>query len=535
MQGLYMKVLQVFFLIVFSLFSSFVMSYIALATMIGPWMGPTLILLGLIITSTVRHFSSHDMLLPVIGGSLGGIIATCVSFSFPTYYFIDKDFFMEWASRPVPFIAVLAMLCMAAGFFALWIVSLVQKHLLEQQKLPFPVGKLVYDVSVSADSSSSKNQLITGVVGTTAYLMASIWLQAKTAWYTGSLYLLRSCRIGMVSIPSIKLDMSLFPMFVSIGFIAGHLMTIPLLIGALARITVVDTMHSVWFAHLADSDFMLPFCSGIVVIGAVLSIVETPKKLWQFLTTAQHGSVTAFSLKNYASGLALLALVLCISVFSYFKFSFVSQIYALIFTAVCTYQMVVIAGKIGMTLLGRFATFIMVPGLFLFSFTGMQATVIATFVELCGGTASELLFGRKTAELAQLDEKQVTYAQVLGIIIGSCAVAVAFWFLITHFQLGSEQLFAQRAQGRALVIQAGTFDMTVLALGACFGLVLHLLKINSMLVLGGLLMSLSMIVPLVLGGLLSFCVSKKERFEPLCSGMYATNSIWMIIWALLGY
>ena len=54
-----------------------------------------------------------------------------------------------------------------------------------------------------------------------------------------------------------------------------------------------------------------------------------------------------------------------------------------------------------------------------------------------------------------------------------------------------------------------------------------------MLVLGGLLMSLYMIIPLVIGGLLSFTVAKKERFEPLCSGIYATNSIWMIITALL--
>jgi hypothetical protein len=528
-----MKVLQIFFLIVFSLFSSFVMSYIALATVIGPWMGPTLILLGLIITSALRRFSPHDMLLPVIGGSLGGIIATCVSFSFPTYYFIDKDFFMEWASRPASFITLVAILCMAGGFFALWIVSIVQKNLLKDQKLPFPVGKLVYDVAVSSDSSGSKKQLLVGVLGTVMYSIINTALQLKTVCYAGSLYLLRSVRIGMLSIPTIKLDMSLFPMFVSIGFIAGHLMTVPLLVGAVAHFALVDVIRSMWFLHIPEADFMLAFCSGIVVVGAALSLIETPKKLWKFLTTTQHGSVSTFSLKQFVSGSVVFALIVCVGVFSYFKFSVPAQLYALVLTALFTYQMVVIAGKIGMALLGRFATFIMVPGMFIFSFTGMQATVIATFVELCGGVASELLFGRKTAELADLDEKQVTHAQVIGIIVGSCAVAVAFWFLITHFQLGSEQLFAQRAQGRALTIQAGSFDVSVLAIGACFGIALYLLKINSMLVLGGLLMSLSMIIPLVLGGALSLYVNKKERFEPLCSGIYATNSIWMILGALL--
>ena len=111
-----MKLVQLFFLLLFSVFSSFVMSYIALATMIGPWMGPTLILIGLLITSVLRRFTSHDMLLPVIGGSLGGIIATCISFSFPTYYFIDKDFFTAWAENPILLIFIISTLSMAAGF-----------------------------------------------------------------------------------------------------------------------------------------------------------------------------------------------------------------------------------------------------------------------------------------------------------------------------------------------------------------------------------------------------------------------------------
>ena len=508
------------------------MSYIALATMIGPWMGPTLILIGLLITSVLRRFTSHDMLLPVIGGSLGGIIATCISFSFPTYYFIDKDFFTAWAENPILLIFIISTLSMAAGFFVLWIVDLIEKTLLDEQKLPFPVGKLVYDVAIS-DAGNSKKQLIVGVFGTIVYSLTNTLFTLKTAFYKGSLRLFSGFTTSIISLPAIRFDMELFPMFISIGFIAGHLMTIPLLIGAAARILVVDSIRNIWFVDLSDANFMLPFCSGIVVVGALLSVVETPKKLWKFLRTTQHGSVTSFSLKKFISITGLLGLLLCIGMFSYFKFSFIGQLYVLLFTALCTYQMVVIAGKIGMTLLGRFATFIMVPGMFLLQFTGLQSTILATFVELCGGIGSELLFGRKTAELAKLSHKEVKRAQIIGIIIGSLAVAIAFWFLITHFQLGSEQLFAQRAQGRALIIQAGAFDITVLAIGAVFGIVLHFLKINSMLVLGGLLMSLSMIIPLVIGGLLSFTVAKKERFEPLCSGIYATNSIWMIITALL--
>ncbi len=529
-----MKFMQIFCLVLFSIFSSFVMSYIALATMIGPWMGPTLILFGIIISSSFKYIAPYDMLLPVIGGSIGGIIATAISSALATYYFIDKAFFIEWARNPISMISFISALSITAGLFGLWIVQYIQKSLIEEQKLSFPIGKLVYDVSLSNNKDNSKKQLILGIFFTCMYSLINTFLRIKTSWYNGTIQLLRSRSIGFFSIPAIRFDMELFPMFVSIGFIAGHLMTFPLLVGTIARITVVDTIRTMWFMHVSDSDYILAFCSGMILIGALISLIETPKKLWNFLSTTQHGSISFFSFKEFFKISTLIILILMTGFFSYLKFSFLSQIYAVIFTVLCTYQLAVIAGKIGMAFLGRFATFIMMPGIFLFNFNPFQATVIATFFEICGGVSAELLFGKKTAQLAHLDEKKVKIFQICGIALGAISVAIAFWFLVTHFELGSEQLFAQRAQGRALLIQAGTFDMHVLIVGALFGLILHICKVNTMLVLGGFLMSLSMIIPLVFGGILSLFFNKKERFEPLCSGIYATVSIWMIITALLG-
>lgn len=387
---------------------------------------------------------------------------------------------------------------------------------------------------MSTHENNSKKQLILGVFFTCVYSITNTFLRIKTLWYNGTIQLLKACKVGFLSIPSIKFDMELFPMFVSIGFIAGHLMTLPLLIGTIARITIIDTIRTMWFMHVTDSDYILAFCSGMILIGALISLIETPKKLWSFLSTTEHGSISYFSFKQFFKISTAIVLILIIILFSYLKFSFLSQLYTCLFTAICTYQLVVIAGKVGMAFLGRFATFIMMPGIFLFHFNALQATVVATFFEICGGVSAELLFGRKTAQLASLDKRNVRIFQIAGIILGSIFVAIAFWFLVTRFELGSEQLFAQRAQGRALLIQAGTFDLYVLLIGALFGFVLHVFKINSMLVLGGFLMSLSMIIPLVCGGILSLFFNKKEKFEPLCSGIYATISIWMIITALIG-
>ena len=55
----------------------------------------------------------------------------------------------------------------------------------------------------------------------------------------------------------------------------------------------------------------------------------------------------------------------------------------------------------------RFATFVMMPALFIFTTNNEQLTIISTFVEVCGGVAVDVLFGRKLAQLCALEQKQV--------------------------------------------------------------------------------------------------------------------------------
>jgi hypothetical protein len=100
--------------------------------------------------------------------------------------------------------------------------------------------------------------------------------------------------------------------------------------------------------------------------------------------------------------------------------------------------------------------------------------------------------------------------------------------------LGSPELFAYRAQSRQLLIQAKHFDYTVLGIGALFGMLLQQIRINPMLVLGGLLMPLDITFGLVAGGLLAMMSSDKEEWYPFWSGIFASNSLCMLLRAIFG-
>jgi uncharacterized oligopeptide transporter (OPT) family protein len=514
------------------------MSYITLATPIGPWMGPTLALMGTVLLQAFgKRISRDQMLFAVISGSLGGILATALSFSFPTLYFLNPTLFNQWMSQPVSAVGALTAICILAGGLGLWVAYLFEESLLNKEELTFPVGKLVYEIASASDQKSNSKQLMGGFFTTLTYcfIQASTWFKSTIA--VSPLTVISKTKfLNIFTIPALQFDLGLMPMLWSIGFIAGHNITIPLLAGALIRIFCADLLHAHYFSYLSHSEFLLAFCSGMVLFGAVMSLLVMPQRIWRFFTGSKTKTITNASLKKYITKRSVISIIgvagCFFTVLSYFKLSLLAQIYIIVCSALCAYQIAVIAGKIGMAYLGRFATFVMVPGMLLFGLNAMQVTILAAFVQICGGVATEILFGLKTAQLANLNKKETKAYQVVGLIICSITVSIVFWLLVTNFKLGSPQLFAQRGQTRALLVQAGNFDYYVLALGAFFGFVLKRFKLSPMLVLGGLLMSLPLTLGLVSGGLSTFLVKKKQKWEPLCSGMYAANSLWMVIHAL---
>lgn len=529
-----MSLSTVLWTVLFSVFSTSVSTYIAIATPIGPWMGPTLALLGIIVLRLTASTNSSRMLLAVVGGSLGGIMATAFGFSFPTLYFLNKSLFTQWVvNSPFSFIACVAAIGLAAGGLGLWVASLSARPLLEEQKLAFPVGVLVYKIMSALDNKIKLRQLLAGFAATAVYcgIQATAWMQR---FIPTTLTLTPACTVGWFTVPAVQMNMGIMPLLWSIGFIAGSMITIPLLIGTLSKIFIVEYVHHTYFAKLSMTDFLFAFCSGMVLVGAISSLISMPGQLVTFVkkTFIEKSDAAAGNvLPSFFITVPLLLFIM--SVLCYFKFSILSQAYLIFFAIICAYQIAVIAGKIGLAQLGRFATFVMVPGLVLFGFNAVQVTVLATFIEVCGGVTTEGLFGRKAGLLAGVDKKSIARYQVLGLVACSITVGVMFWFLVTHFQLGSEQLFAERAQGRALLVNAATFNYYVLACGAVFGFILKFLKCNPMLVLGGLLMPLPLTIGLVLGGLSSLLVGKDADYEPLCSGMFVANSLCMIFQAFL--
>lgn len=534
-----MRILPVSIAIILSTFATAVMGYISMATPIGPWIAPTIVLLAMLLLKLIpTKQPSHAIAFITIASSIGGILATACGFSYPTLYFLDPFLFKSWLSDPLYFCFILSGLSLAAGAFGLLVAHLLEHRLIVEEKLSFPIGQLVYKMIAAGDQIKKAYELTAGFVMTAFFCLLQDGIMNMRGVIPKAINLIPVLSWRVISLPMIRFD--LWPMLWAIGFVTGHVIAVPLGVGAIAKILLVDTTHAVWFTHLSGVEFVLAFCSGIVLYGALMSFMVLPSLFlygWKWVKKNginTFGTGTSNSFDGYSLGAAAAVIGGGAIFLRYFSFSFGSMAFLFAGSFACIYQIVIIAGKIGLAPLGRFATFIMVPAMLLFRLNTVQTVFVATFVEICGGVAADVLFGRKVAHLMQLDRKKVVAYQVMGLLISSIVVGVVFFFLIKHFSLGSAQLFAYKSQSRALLIDVKQFDYWVLMLGALFSAFLKQVKVNPMLVLGGLLMPINISIGLIFGGLLTTLVKDREEWEPFWSGVFASNSIWMLIRAVIG-
>jgi hypothetical protein len=515
-------------------FATVVMSYISMATPIGPWIAPTLVLITILLLKLFaqKKYATEQVVLLTAAGSVGGIVATGVGFSFPTLYFLDASLFHVWLENPVYFATVLAGLTFTAGWLGIWIANIMQDTLIVQQQRAFPIGQLVYKMIGAHNQMRKAVDLVIGFVGTFLFCIAQDGLYLFKGFIPKYISLIGPCTIGFMRIPLIRFD--IWPMLWAIGFVTGHVIAIPLLVGAITKLCIADSLHYFFFHALSAMDFMLAFCSGIILASTVMGLCAMPHSMYStvrgFLQKRQVFMIPAFGAYVY-EGVAVCGVTMLF--FSYFHFPFIAQWYVLLFTGICTYQIIEIAADIGLAPLGRFATFVMVPAMFLFRLNYTQLVCIATFVEVAGGVAADILFGRKMAYLAACDMQKIKRYQYLGLIASSCVIGIIMWLFITRFGLGSDALFAYKAQGRQLLIHAQHFNYYVLGLGFLFGNFLKYTKLNPMLVLGGLLMPLNISCGLIVGGLATYAVREKEEWFPFWSGVFAANSLWMLVQTFL--
>ncbi|MCK4499217.1 OPT/YSL family transporter [Candidatus Babeliales bacterium] len=544
---------KLFFLeILFTLFSCVVLAYISIATAIGPWIAPTLILLGHFFLWQRKKNSEgiKTVILAQTAGSLGGIISVGIGFTLPMLYFLDAKQFNAMISNPVHFAITLGLITISAGALGTWLARYFVTPLLEDENLKFPISHIIAETAQQTETGHF-HKLAKGIFGSWATIFLRDGFNFGNIFSVPALIGQRQFFIGGSMLPKI-FPVSISPTMWAIGWVAGIGMALPLFMGMLSKYLVLYPLnhHASWlglslFPTMDKIKFSSAFCSGIVLFEVLFGISRQLIKSgsWNLKT---HRLSLKEQIQSFFKTLELkkdncietiepwLALGLTVITLSFLSVPWYIIIFIPFACAAATHQICYFGARTGLAPFGRFITlFVMIPIALTISFAPMQMTYLCTFTAVCLAAAVNFIFQCKVGQLSSLEQKDIHLHHWIGLILTACIVGLCFWLLFSNLKLGGVELFAHRGRARALLLQSLGFNPIVLALGCGFGTLVKWLKLSPTMVFGGILMPNKLTVGLFIGALASKLVRNPTEYRPFWTGIFAGESLWISMTLLL--
>jgi hypothetical protein len=544
----------------FTIFAIIVLAYVSMATAIGPWISPAIILLTkFILELRGKSENSENIektaLLVQISGALGGIIAVAVGFTLPMLFFIENKAFSSAIASPLTFCLVLGSVTIAAGSLGTWLARVFGPKLLENESFKFPVSRLISQTAKAKDGK--EKTLFKGLFSSWGVIIARDGLNIGSFLKIPALLpqaFLLPTNIGAL------FPITISPTMWAMGFTAGMTIALPLAFGMISKYLVLYPLnhHAQFFGFslfpaTKELSFTSAFCSGMLLYEFLVGIFKMARgSLKQ--NFAPQGSVaqrsTFFEIikERYQLTLSMffgvekedknfmekvepwIAITLSTLLLFFMKFSNTSIVFLIISSAAASHSISYFGARTGLVPLGRFITlFCMIPMLLIFSLSSVQIVWLSVFSAVVMAAASNLIFQYKVGDLNQIDRKTIHKHQWIGLILTAIVIGACFWLLLSNLQIGSEELFCQRGRTRALLVQSLNFDPIILLLGSIFGWLVKQLKLSPTMVFGGILMQNSLTVGLLIGALIAKLTPNQENAQPFWSGIFSGESIWIML------
>lgn len=504
-----------------SFLSTCMMAYIAMAINIAPWVAPVFaVVFMLFLMQIVRQdwFKEH-VVIGIAGGSLGGMVGTCLGLTWPSLYFLHGGKFLAWMHSPWRFAGMISALTIAAGSLAFIITHFLREHLIVEHKLKYPMSTLVHEIIYM-------DRKVRG------FIMMANGLAVSSSWNIFTWIARLPLKAYLTYLHSI-------PVFLSIGFIAGHAIAIPLLVGMLSRIFVLMTLKEKFFYFEKQQTFILTFASGMLFALIFMSVCFFIRAMYDRDGRRKIGESDFMNLvtrfvgdKVYRIALVL-SIILCCVVFSWWNIPLMQQLYVLLAMFFLCNVVAMIVGEIGVLDIQSFVSFIILPLTYFSYVQSLPALIIVVFCTICLGVVIDLLFSYKIAHLAKIDHLKILKYQIFGFMVAACSVGFVLWWYISIFKLGSTNLLAQQALSQETFITFGNYNYHVLLLGFLYGVLLFLFCSEMLVVIGGFMMPIYMAFWLIFAGGLSYLVKDPRKYYSFWFGIYASHALWMFMRSIL--
>ena len=504
--------LLLFLTTVFSILSTGLMSLIVMHMPLGPWVGPLFVVvcMAIIIPFVSRKWFQHHAIITIASSSIGGMIGLALGRTLPSFYFLYKEQFLQWVDQPLLFIGTIVAVVICAGGLAFFIAYLIKDYLILDEKLPFPMSKVVYNI-VSVDRYDQVHTMMWAGIG-----ISSVW------------------NIVIMGIKFVfhrsMATYHMMPMLLSIGFVAGDLNVVPMTIGLVNR-TILFWLRDHYFATMHKKEFLVLFCLGMLSVQIVNTVAKIIFKHFMHVTYALHGIklhvITTRSVVCFTTVLLPSSVVLYL-----FGITWLQQLFIIPLLFLIGFNIAKIIGQIGIVSIDGFLWCVLLVMMYFFTaLSSINFLFIAVFASICLCVVIDLSFSYKLASLASITYRRLLPYQLVGFVVAAIASGCIMWYYAQSFDVQSLHHFAPDARDLDAVINFGTFNYKVFVCGIVSGLIMIATGQRLLVVIGSTFISAVESLLLIVAGIFAHFMPKRERYFPLCFGMYAAHVIWMIVWA----
>ncbi|MBS0604870.1 MAG: oligopeptide transporter, OPT family [Verrucomicrobia bacterium] len=466
--------------------------------------------------------------------SVGEGLAAGVIFTVPALFLLGD--------RPSP--SRIFLLAALGGILGVLFMIPMRRYIIVQEhgKLPFPEGTACAEILKSGESSRGKAMMafLGIIVGSLHKLCSSAFYFFKEApsWI-------------IAPFQKTQFSMDCTPALLGVGFIVGPRISALLFAGGalgwwvlipLIRmfgtgdITIYPGTSPISQMSSDDiwSDYVRYIGAGTIAVGGILSLIKIAPLIGKTLKVGFDELFQGFSFTKQPLRtdrdislrwliLGSVAIILTLWLFPGLPMNFLTILLLILlgfFFVAVTSLTVGIVGSTSNPVSGMTITTLLITCLIfvllgwterIYLIAALTMSVVANVAIALAGTTSQDL---KTGYLLGATPRLQQIGEIIGVILPALAIGGTLYLLDKAYGFGSAQMPAPQGTMMALIAKGvigGDIPTTLVIVGAVLGLVLELLKLPILPFAIGLYLPLSLSTGMMVGGLVSAFVKKREK------------------------
>ncbi|MCR5511026.1 MAG: oligopeptide transporter, OPT family [Lachnospiraceae bacterium] len=486
-------------------------------------------------------------------GSAGESLAAGAIFTMPALFL--------WAQEGVistPSMIMLSALALFGGLLGVFFMVPLRSALIvkEHGTLPYPEGKACAQVLLAAETGGSSAKPV----------FLGIATGALVKFIVDGLCAVQS--VVTVKIESLKTEFSaeVYPALLSVGYICGTKISAYMFAGGVLGWFVLIPMISAFGGEeivkvYADggasaiwSGYIKYIGAGTVAAAGLISLIKTlPLIVTTFKASlrsikdrsAQSNVRTDLDLdmRIVIGGIVVLGLLLWVLPFVPISLpgALIVIIFGFFFCAVSS-RMVGLVGSSNNPVSGMTIATILLTTIFLkltgkVGGPGMQAAIaIGCVISISAAMAGDMSQDLKTGYILGATPRRQQIGEILGAVVSAMAIGGVMVLLQSAYGFGTDKLAAPQATMMKMLIESvmnGNLPWSLIFIGAFIAVVIELMGISALPVAIGLYLPLELSTTVMVGGLIRYFVSRKDKESDddagsgvlFCSGLIAGEGI----------